>query len=506
MNALLINPRFPDTFWSFSHAIKFVAAQATHPSLSLLTIAAMLPTPWPKKLVDVNIEPLTKAHLTWADIVFVTAMQIQAPSADQIINLCHQAGVKTCAGGVYFTANYSIEPERFRQIDHLFIGEAEETIPVFLADLAQGQAKSVYQAEHFPDLKLSPTPAWQLINFFHYDIMPIQFSRGCPFDCDFCHVIILFGRQPRLKTPTQVLTELTALFQAGWRRTVMFVDDNIIAHKGKARELLQALITWQTERNYPFLFLSQASIDLADQPELLALMFQAGFFRLFIGIETPAAKSLIECNKTQNSNRDLVGAIRTIQKYGIEVMGGFILGFDSDPPSIFIDQLKFIEDAAIPLAMIGLLAAPPGTRLFQRLEAEGRITGQSNGDSTMNLKGMNLIPLMGLPKLISGYRNLLSQLYEPNNYYNRVLHFFDHLRLNPYLPKRLPNKRDLRAFLRIVWELGVLQSDRYFFWLFIGRVLAKYRQFFPKAIALAAEGYHVRLMSRHFAHQTKQLI
>ncbi len=502
MHALLIHPAIPDTFWGFRHSMKFVPGKATFPPLGLLTIAALLPETWTLKLVDLNVEPLTARHLQGADLALVSAMQIQSASAAEVIHRCREAGVRVGAGGVYYTASHAAGTETFPEVDHLFLGEAEETLPRFVADLEEGRPQRVYQAPRFPSLALSPVPRWDLINPYDYNVMPVQFSRGCPHDCEFCHVIILNGRRPRHKSPEQFLAELTALYQTGYRGTAMIVDDNVIGHRGKAGELFRALAEWQQAHGYPFIFLAQATVDLGDHPELLELMSAAGFFRLFLGIETPDAASLAECGKAQNQGRDLVAAIKTIQRHGIEVAGGFILGFDADPPTIFADQLKLIDEAAIPVAMVGLLAAPPGTRLHARLEAEGRITGQSDGDSTMNLKGFNIVPKMGREALIAGYRRLLAQLYETEPYYQRVLRLLAHLGANPHLPARPPRFWELMTLVKILWGLGCRDKGRRRFWRFIFRVLRRFPQHFSKAVSLIVEGHHFRTLSRRFIERT----
>jgi radical SAM superfamily enzyme YgiQ (UPF0313 family) len=499
LNALLLHPHAPDTFWGFQNFVKFLPYKTTFPCLGLLTVAAMLPQGWSLKMVDLNVEPLTEAHLAWADLAFVSAMSIQSQSAEEVVSRCQAAGIKVCAGGVYFTT----EPERDNPVDHLFLGEAEETIPLFLEDLAQNQAKPIYRVKRFPDLTSSPIPRWDLVDLSAYGILGLQVSRGCPFNCDFCQVVILEGRRPRYKTVPQVLQELEALFHTGWRGMLMFVDDNFICHRGKARELLEALIPWQAQRRYPFIFVGQASVDLADHPQLVELMAQAGFRHIFLGIETPAAASLAESRKRQNLNRDLVAAVKMIHARGIEVYGGFIVGFDADPPDIFAAQARFIEAAAIPSASVGMLAAPPGTPLYKRLQAEGRVLGRTSGDAIMNLAGMNIVPKMGRERLISGYGQLITRLYEPELFYRRALNFLEQFRFNRHRSFKPPTVREVLAFFRILWEIGVHQPGRLAFWGFIFRVLTRFPKFFPMAVNLAGAGYHYRVLSRQFVQQTR---
>ncbi len=494
MRVLLISPEFPETFWSLRHAIKFLGVKAVGPPLALLTVAAMLPSDWDKKLVDLNVEPLTDEHLAGCDLAFVSAMTIQSASADAVIRRCRALGVKVCAGGVHF----STPGTRFEPVEHLFIGEVEETMPVFLADLAQGKALPEYRASRFPAIAASPVPAWELLDRSRYMNMMVQVCRGCPHDCDFCHVIVLYGRKPRYKEPGQILAELQGLYEAGWRRDITFADDNFICHHGKAKDILRELARWQAEHRYPFHFVAQVSLEVVDDPELLPLMAQAGFVGLFLGIETPDPASLKECNKRQNLNRDLVEAVRTIQAQGMEVSGGFIVGFDSDSPNIFDRQADFIEKAAIPTAMINLLTAPPDTRLYRRLESEGRLLWDSDGDTTMNAGALNFMPTMGRERLLEGYKALLGRLFDPEPFYRRILAFLEHYRPNSVLPARFPRHRELVAVLKIVIGLGLKEPGRRAFWSFLGRLLWRNPMHFPIGITIAAAGLHYRMITHRF--------
>ncbi len=494
MKALFVYPEFPETFWSLRHAIKFLRVKALGPPLALLTVAAMLPPDWDKRLVDLNVEPLTDEHLAWADLVFISAMTVQSSAADEVIRRCRALGVKVCAGGVH----YSTPGAPFEPVDHLFVGEAEELMPIFLADLAQGRALPEYRASRFPSLACSPRPAWELLDLSRYMNMLVQVCRGCPHDCDFCHVIVQYGRQPRYKEPDQVVAEIQGLYDAGWRRDITFADDNFICHHGKAKAILQAVTRWQAEHRYPFQFFAQASIEVVDDPELLPLMTQAGFVGLFLGIETPDPASLQECNKRQNLNRNLVDAVRTIQAHGIEVIGGFIVGFDSDSPNVFDNQAHFIEEAAIPAAMINLLTAPPDTRLYRRLESEGRLLGDSDGDTAMNAGCLNFITKMDRQRLLEGYKNLLGRLFEPEPFYRRVLDFLGHYRPNPILPARFPTHRERLAVLKIIFALGVKEPGRKAFWSFLGSLLWRFPQCFPLGLSIAAVGFHYRMITYRF--------
>jgi radical SAM superfamily enzyme YgiQ (UPF0313 family) len=332
LNILLVYPRYTETFWSFKHALKFVSKKAAFPPLGLLTVAALLPPNWEKKLVDMNTDNLKDKDITWADYVFISAMDIQRESAREIIGRCAQLQTKIVAGGPLFTIGY----EEFEQVDHFVLGEFESIAPAFAADLEEGIAQRICQCEAGPDIRLSPVPAWDLIDIRKYASVSVQYSRGCPFDCEFCDVVLLNGRVPRTKSAKQLLEEMQAIYHLGWRDSVFIVDDNFIGNKKKLKaEILPAIIDWKKQRNHPFELLTQASIGISDDEQLMRLMVEAGFSRVFVGIETPNEESLEECGKFQNANRDLVASVKRIQNHGMEVQGGFIVGFDNDPYNIF---------------------------------------------------------------------------------------------------------------------------------------------------------------------------
>ncbi|RLB04265.1 MAG: B12-binding domain-containing radical SAM protein, partial [Deltaproteobacteria bacterium] len=415
MKILLIYPKYPDTFWSFKYALKFISKKASFPPLGLLTVAAMLPSHWQKRLVDMNVRPLSDEALQWADYVFISAMAVQKESAIEVINRCKRMGIKTAAGGPLFTAEY----EEFKDVDHLILNEAEKTLPPFLEDLRKGSARHIYTTSEWPDLKQTPPPLWELIEMKEYASMNIQYSRGCPFNCEFCDIIVLNGRIPRTKDKEQIILELNSLYDHGWRGGVFFVDDNFIGNKKKLKaQILPAIIGWMKERNYPFSFFTEASIDLSDDEELMGLMVEAGFDTVFIGIETPYEESLTECSKFQNRNRDLVACVKKIQQRGLQVTGGFIVGFDHDPPSIFERQINFIQKSGIVTAMVGLLNAPRGTRLYRRLRKENRLLHEVSGDNTDC--SINFIPKMGHETLINGYKRIMKTIYSPRHYYRRI--------------------------------------------------------------------------------------
>jgi len=484
MKILLVYPEFPDTFWSFKHALKFIQKKAGAPPLGLLTVAAMLPPSWEKRLVDLNVTSLTDKDLAWADYVFISAMVVQRESAHTTISRCKTAGVKVVAGGPLFT----MEHEQFPDVDHFILNEAEETLSPFLLDLTEGQARRVYSSDKFPDIHQTPTPLWELVNFKHYSTISIQVSRGCPFNCDFCNITTLLGHYPRTKTAAQIIAELDGLYTLGWRKSIFFVDDNFIGNKKHIKtEMLPALIEWRKGKiGMPFS--TEASINLADDPELMRLMTQAGFDTVFVGIETPNEDSLTECSKSQNKNRDLVESVKQLQRAGLQVQGGFIVGFDNDSLSIFQQQIDFIQKSGIVTAMVGLLQAPLGTRLYERMQKEGRLVKEFSGD---NVDGStNIVPRMGLEPLREGYREILSHIYAPKFYYERVLTF-----LREYKPPKIqiPLERQfILALFRSIYQLGIRGVERAHYWRLFFWTLFRRPRLFPLAITFAIYGFHFR--------------
>ncbi len=484
MNILLIYPKFPDTFWSFSYALRFVGKKSAFPPLGLITVAALLPKQFQMRLVDLNVDALGDDDMAWADMAFISAMAVQRKSAVHVIDRCKAKGLKIVAGGPLFTA----QPYDFGQVDHLVLDEAEATLPAFLTDLKNGCPKQLYRAKEYPKIRCSPIPLWGLIDTRRYASLNIQYSRGCPFNCEFCNITSLFGRAPRNKTPQQIVAELDAIYQAGWRGNIFFVDDNFIGNKRSLKEhLLPALIKWRKDKK-GCVFFTEASINLADDSELMEMMAEAGFDSVFIGIETPDADSLTECCKTHNKNRDLLQNVKKIHRSGLQVMGGFIVGFDSDPPSIFQRQIDFIQQSGIVTAMVGMLQAPPGTRLFKRLASEHRVSEEFSGD---NVDGRtNIIPAMGLDKLIDGYRAIMRQIYSPRKYYQRVRRILKELK-GPAATTPTDWQRIL-AFWRACLRLGVLGKERFQYWRLLTWTLARRPRLFPLAVTLAIYGYHYR--------------
>ena len=484
MNVLLVYPQFPDTFWSFKHALKFIHKKASSPPLGLLTVAAMLPCTWEKKLVDVNVTELEDKDLSWADLVMISAMTVQRESTELIIQRAKKAGKTIVAGGPLFT----MEPDAFPEIDHLILNEAEITLPQFLSDLGRGEPQRIYQTDAFADLRTTPVPLWELIDLKKYDSLSLQFTRGCPFNCDFCNVTALLGHRMRLKTTGQLIAELDKIYSLGWRRGIFIVDDNFIGNKRILKqEVLPAMINWRKGKNGCH-FITEASINLSDDDQLVDMMVRAGFTQVFVGIETPDDLALAECSKSQNRNRDLVNSVKKLQQMGLQVMGGFIVGFDNDDETIFDRMIEFIQNTGIVTAMVGLLQAPIGTQLYQRMLREGRIRDNYSGD---NVDGeTNIIPKMEMDALKAGYRKILDSIYSAKGFYERIRTF-----LKDYTPIHKPvtlQWEEIAAFFSSIIKIGIMSEERREYWKLFFWTLFHYPKKFPLAITFAIYGYHFR--------------
>jgi radical SAM superfamily enzyme YgiQ (UPF0313 family) len=435
-NVLMVYPEIPTTFWSLKHAIKLAGYKSVIPPLGLLTVAAMLPDNYEVKLVDMAVTGLTGKDITWADIVFISAMQIQKSSFEKVVALCNEYNVPVAAGGPYASASCN----EIRGVSYFILNEAENTLPRFLHDYERGCPQKVYEDHNKPDIALTPPPRLDLIDISAYSSMALQYSRGCPFNCEFCDIIKMFGRVPRTKLVEQFLHEMDLVYETGYRGSLFIVDDNFIGNKGKVKALLRAIAGWQKKRGYPFYLYTEASLDLAQDDELMDLMLEAGLGDVFLGIESPNLASLAGIQKKQNLRNDMHESIRKLHKKGIEIMGGFIVGFDTDPETIFDMQVDFIQKAGIPKAMVGLLSVIPNTPLYERLEKENRIMGVPTGD---NLElALNFIPVMPAEKLIQGYKYIIDMIYTPKNYFKRCMTFI----------RNLPDSH-------IIWELRKKSRD-----------------------------------------------
>lgn len=488
MNVLLVYPQTPDTFWSFKYVLRFISKRAAFPPLGLLTVAARLPAEWRLKLVDVNVNGLTDEDLRWADYVMISAMILHKVSVVEIVGRCQEFAKPIIAGGPLFTTGHA----GFPQIQHFVLGEAEEIMPQLVEDMKHGTLRRYYQAPGRPNLTKVPAPRWELIDLQHYATMAVQFSRGCPYDCEFCDIVVMNGRVPRNKTPAQLLAELEGLRVRGWKDMVFIVDDNFIGNKKQTKALLQEMIQWRAATKTDMGFLTEASMNLADDEELCDLMVKAGFKKVFVGIESPSKESLEECQKLQNRGRDLAATIKTLQQAGLEVMGGFIVGFDSDNYDIFTRQFDFIQHSGVVTTMVGLLTALPQTRLYHRLLHEGRLETETTGNNTQ--AALNFKPKLNRDFLISGYRELMVKLYEPRIYYQRVRAFLEHHK--PGGPRLRLSRTDFQAFLKSFWLLGVWHRGRWAYWRFFVTTLLRRPHQFRRAMEFAILGYHFRRVAR----------
>ncbi|MFW6356886.1 MAG: B12-binding domain-containing radical SAM protein [Spirochaetota bacterium] len=489
---LLVYPEIPDTYWSYKYALPFIGKRALMPPLGLATIAAMIPGDHEIRIVDLNVEPLHDRDLLRADLVLASAMIVQRRSLTRLIRRCRCANRPIVVGGPYATES----PALLADADFLVLGEGETTFPTFLSDWLAGAARRVYECRDRPAMETSPIPRFDLLSMQWYDTIPLQFSRGCPFDCEFCDIVRLFGHTPRTKPPEQFLREMTAAHATGFRGSLFVVDDNFIANRRAVKTLLREIIRWQRDHGYPFRLCTEASIDLADDAELLVLMAEAGFSMVFVGIESPIAESLRSSGKRQNLRRDVAASVRTIQEQGIEVTGGFIIGFDSDPPEVFDLQSDFIQELAIPTAMVGLLMALPGTRLYERLEAEGRILSASNGNNT-HAAELNFVPRLPREVLESGYRRVLGTIYRPRRYFDRCLEL-----LRRYPRRSRHGGRDPIAFREVTgFVRSVVRQTlsgygaAYLRYLILG--ITRRPDLIVKVVTLAVEGHHYFKMTRH---------
>ncbi len=442
------------------HLMKMTGRKSSFPPLGLLTVAALLPEEWNKRLVDLNVRALDEQDLKWADYAFVGATNVQALSAQEVIAQCRQSGVQIVAGGPLFTHEY----QKFKGVDHFVLNEAEVTLPQFLRDLETGDPKPVYSSSEFADMHQTPIPLWQLVDLRQYAYAAVQYSRGCPYQCDFCDVTSLFGRRPRTKTPDQIIAELEALGDLRIIDMVLFADDNLIGNKKRARtELLPALIEWQRLTNPPVGLATQVTIELADDPETIAMMREAGFSHIFVGIETPEENTLVAAKKRQNTRRDMLANVRMLHESGFVVNGGFIVGFDTDTPSIFQRQIDFIRESGIVIATVNLLKAPPGTELYDRMKREGRLLDHFDFDEAET----NIIPAMGTEALHEGYEYVLKHVCLPEYVYQRAKTFFSdygNTKRKTSILEREFRLRDVGTFFRILFHLGIMGKERIYFW------------------------------------------
>ena len=491
--ALLVYPAQPPTYWGGNYALEMVDIKSAFPPLGLLTVAAMFPPEYELRVVDMNVAPLTDADLEWADLVFTSTMIVQRVSLQTVIERCNRAGVPVIAGGPHPTTFHDEIPG----VDHFVLDEVEETFPGFLHDLENGTAGAIYREPGKPDVTLTPVPRFDLIDLDSYYSMGLQFSRGCPFNCEFCDITKLYGRVPRTKSPAQLVTEFEALYRLGWRGPLFLVDDNFIGNKREAMELLPVIAEWQKAHGYPFSLTTEASVNLAHLDGLMDAMVASGFDTVFLGIETPNPKALIKTKKQQNTSRSdenfLFNAVRKIQRKGMQVQGGFILGLDSDDETVFDAQIEFIQQAGIPVAPIYLLTALRGTDMYERLRSENRLLEAAIGTSAMTL---NFRPELDPEVLLDGFRRVTATLYDATleNYFQRCLNLFEHLEPVPHLLKPMGRNAVVVATMRLRRELSKEQIPA--FSRFIARVSRDSPRLLPLALRLAGLGYHFEKITR----------
>lgn len=481
MKILLVYPKYPYTLWCFQHALKFVNKKAALPPLGLLTIAPLLQEDNELKLIDENVKQIKDADILWADYIFISAVIIQKKSASKLIERCKKLGVKIVAGGPLFNGLHQNYPE----VDHFLLNESELTIQVFLKDLKNGNPKKIYISDKRPNIEDVPIPMWDLINMNDYAKMPIQTTRGCPFDCEFCNIVNLNGREPRVKTPKRIIEELSAIYDNGWRGSMIIVDDNFIGNKKEAKEILKEIIKWRKQTNFRGSFMTQISLNVADDEELLDLMREARINSVFIGFETPSKESLEECGKIHNKNRNMIEDVKKIHNFGIEVHGGFIVGFDNDDETIFKRQYDFIQNAGIVIATIGILNALPNTKLYYRLKNENRILYESSGDNTDC--SLNFIPKMDKDILVKNYKNLVKTIYSADNYYQRIYNFLEEY--NHYSNGKL-TFNFVVAFFKSFYILGLIDKNRSHFWKLFFTTVLKYPKSLPKVMTQAIYYFH----------------
>jgi len=512
-NILLVYPKFPLSYWGFQFAMDFVGRKAFMPPLGLVTVAGMFPREaYTLRVVDMNVETLSDTHLAWADVVMTSTMIVQKESLYDVVRRCNKKGIPLVAGGPHPTSYYrDIKQELgiHHRIDHYLFGEVEATFPGFLDDLARGDAREVYAEPHRPegkvlkpDIGLTPLPRYELLDLEAYHMATVQFCRGCPWECEWCDITKLFGRVTRTKTNAQMINEFQWLYDLGWRGPVFLVDDNFIGNRRNALRLLPDLARWQQEHDYPFPLCTEASVDLVEHPELLNALPEAGFNLIFCGIETLSLEALLTMKKRQNTRKAdggyeehyLLNAVRKIQEQGIEVAAGFILGADGDTEASFDAHIEFIQTAGIVMAMEGLLTVLKETALYKRLEREGRLLEESLGNNVST--ALNFLPQIDRDVLITGYKRVLSTLYDPTlrNYFERCWMLIQHLPQAQYRVRRV-GSRDIKAFFRTLWrQLPSRQGTAYA--RFLARVLRHRPRMFPEAVRFAIEGYHFEKVTR----------
>ncbi len=499
MNILLVYPEMPDTIGKFKQFLKLTGRKSAFPPIGLLTVAAMLPNEWNKKLIDTNCQKLTPKDLEWADYVFLSAMNVQAKSAMEIIEICNEANVKIVAGGPLFTHEY----EKFKGVDYFVLNEAEITLHDFLTDLENGNPKHIYKSSKFANVQETPAPMWELLDLNNYIYSIVQYSRGCPYLCDFCDVTALFGRVPRVKSPEQIVNELDILVRSGRNEMIFFADDNLIGNKNVLKkELLPKLIEWRSKNKYAPTFATQLTINLADDDELIQLMLEAGFRHILIGIESIDEDALAKMKKKQNTRRDLLQNLTKLQERGFIIIGTFIVGLDDDEESVFKNVAKFIQDSGIVLVVINVLKAPPGTELYERVKREERLLENFKFDEDKT----NIIPKLDPEVLHNGYKFVLGEAYSTKNVFERSI---KHFKIKKGFKVKNPVYRkihfkDVVSFFRIVFFMGILNSERKYFWKLFRYVYKNHQNYLDLALLYSLIMYEYSKLFEKFVEREKK--
>ncbi len=492
MKALLLYPQFPQSFWSYNRTIEMVGLKSVIPPLGLITVAALLPQDWEIRFFDRNVTFETEVDWQWCDVVILSAMLVQKQDFHALIRKAVERGKKVAVGGPYPT---SVPQEALKSGSHyLILDEGEITIPLFVQALQAGQESGTFRATEKPDVTASPLPRFDLLQMDQYFMMSVQFSRGCPFNCEFCDIISLYGRKPRTKEPSQMLAELQALYDLGWRGSVFVVDDNFIGNQRNVKRFLRELIPWMENRNYPFTFMTEASVNLAQDDELLSLMVEAGFYSVFLGIETPDQDSLQMTQKHQNTRHPLIEACRKINDAGLLIYAGFILGFDGERSGAGERIQAFVEQTHIPQPMLGILQALPNTQLWNRLQAEQRLVDgigitEVGDQNTL----MNFIPTRSLAEIAREYVEGFWRLYEPNRYLSRCLQQCLNIGVKNRQRQtmKLPLRKELHLIAQLIWRQGILRPEiRGQFWRQLWIILQQKPCVLNMYLGLCAAGEH----------------
>ncbi len=491
MRVLLIYPWFPRSFWSFDGVLELVGYKAQLPPLGLITVAAILPQEWEYKLVDRNVRDITPAEWDWAELVILSAMIVQKEDFLQQIQEAKSRGKLVAVGGPYPTA-LPKEAEACGA-DFLVLDEGEITLPMLVAAINRGDRSGVFRATEKPDVTSTPIPRYDLLEMDKYAEMSVQFSRGCPFQCEFCDIIVLYGRKPRTKTPEQLLAELQCLYDLGFRRSIFMVDDNFIGNKRNVKLLLKALKPWMQEHNYPFSFATEASVDLAQDPELMQMMVDCNFGAVFLGIETPDADSLALTKKFQNRRDPLVESVHKIAAAGLRVMAGFIIGFDGEKKGAGDRMVQFVEATTVPTGILSMLQALPDTALWHRLKKEGRLIEKANDLNQSSL--MNFVPTRPLKEIAEEYVSAFWQLYDPITFLNRTYRHFLILGSAPRQNRKSAGAPDvswtmIKALLILVWRQGIKRKSRWYFWRNLISLALKYPHVVTNYLGVCAQEEH----------------